>query len=78
MSNACASGAEAIACAAELLAEIEAKRHRQPSPIGFYFAKLWYYENLYPLTYTVSALGSAWILPTTFCGVPSTTPIFFF
>lgn len=29
-----------------------------PSPIGFYFAKLWYYEKLYPLIYTVAALGS--------------------
>jgi hypothetical protein len=29
------------------------------SPIGFYFAKLWYYEKLYPLIFTVSALGHA-------------------
>ena len=28
-----------------------------PWPIGFYFAKLWYYEQLYPLIYTASALG---------------------
>src|SRR5207248_865520 len=28
-----------------------------PSPIGFYFAKLWYFEKLYPLVWTVSALG---------------------
>jgi squalene-hopene/tetraprenyl-beta-curcumene cyclase len=28
-----------------------------PSPIGFYFAKLWYYEKLYPLIFTVAALG---------------------
>ncbi len=27
-----------------------------PSPIGFYFAKLWYYEKLYPIIYTVAAL----------------------
>ena len=27
-----------------------------PSPIGFYFAKLWYYEELYPLVFTVAAL----------------------
>jgi squalene-hopene/tetraprenyl-beta-curcumene cyclase len=35
----------------------------QPTPIGFYFAKLWYYERLYPLIFTVGALGraaSAW------------------
>ncbi len=28
-----------------------------PTPIGFYFAKLWYYERLYPQIFTVSALG---------------------
>ena len=27
------------------------------SPIGFYFAKLWYFESLYPMIFTVSALG---------------------
>lgn len=27
-----------------------------PQPIGFYFAKLWYYEKLYPMIWTVSAL----------------------
>lgn len=26
------------------------------TPIGFYFAKLWYFEQLYPLIYTVGAL----------------------
>lgn len=30
-----------------------------PSPIGFYFAKLWYFEAMYPLAFTVSALGHA-------------------
>ncbi len=34
-------------------------RHPETAPIGFYFAKLWYYENLYPLTFTVAALGLA-------------------
>ncbi len=34
-------------------------RHLDPTPIGFYFAKLWYYEQLYPLAFTVSALGCA-------------------
>lgn len=29
-----------------------------PSPIGFYFAKLWYFEKLYPLIFTVAALGA--------------------
>jgi squalene-hopene/tetraprenyl-beta-curcumene cyclase len=27
-----------------------------PSPIGLYFAKLWYFEELYPVIFTVSAL----------------------
>jgi squalene-hopene/tetraprenyl-beta-curcumene cyclase len=34
-------------------------RHRENAPIGFYFAKLWYYERLYPLTFAVAALGRA-------------------
>lgn len=28
-----------------------------PSPIGLYFAKLWYWERLYPLIFTAAALG---------------------
>ena len=31
----------------------------QPSPIGFYFAKLWYYEKLYPALFSLSAFGVA-------------------
>jgi squalene-hopene/tetraprenyl-beta-curcumene cyclase len=42
-----------------LVSAVEADRHRHASPIGFYFAKLWYYEKLYPLVFTVSALGRA-------------------
>ena len=29
----------------------------ETSPIGFYFAKLWYYESAYPIVWTVEALG---------------------
>ncbi|HEY2584599.1 MAG TPA: hypothetical protein VGI81_02395, partial [Tepidisphaeraceae bacterium] len=29
-----------------------------PCPIGFYFAKLWYFEKLYPLIFTVAALNA--------------------
>ncbi|MEM9367675.1 MAG: prenyltransferase/squalene oxidase repeat-containing protein [Planctomycetota bacterium] len=32
-------------------------RHRTAWPIGFYFAKLWYYEDLYPLIFACAALG---------------------
>ncbi|MDX1948499.1 MAG: prenyltransferase/squalene oxidase repeat-containing protein [Pirellulaceae bacterium] len=42
-----------------LIDRVEAGQHRQPAPIGFYFAKLWYYEKLYPIIFTVAALGRA-------------------
>jgi squalene-hopene/tetraprenyl-beta-curcumene cyclase len=42
-----------------LICQIEAGGLRQPTPIGFYFAKLWYSEELYPLVFTVAALGRA-------------------
>lgn len=42
-----------------LTAAVAEGRHRETSPIGFYFAKLWYYERLYPLCFTVAALGEA-------------------
>jgi squalene-hopene/tetraprenyl-beta-curcumene cyclase len=42
-----------------LVEAVESGRFRQASPIGFYFAKLWYYEKLYPLIFTVAALGRA-------------------
>jgi squalene-hopene/tetraprenyl-beta-curcumene cyclase len=31
----------------------------EPAPIGFYFAKLWYFERLYPIIFSVAALGRA-------------------
>jgi squalene-hopene/tetraprenyl-beta-curcumene cyclase len=42
-----------------LLARIESNEWTQPAPIGFYFAKLWYYERLYPVIFTVGALREA-------------------
>jgi squalene-hopene/tetraprenyl-beta-curcumene cyclase len=39
-----------------LLARIESGAWREPAPIGFYFARLWYYERLYPVIFTVGAL----------------------
>jgi squalene-hopene/tetraprenyl-beta-curcumene cyclase len=42
-----------------LVEAVEGKVYRESSPIGFYFAKLWYYERLYPLTFAASALGRA-------------------
>lgn len=39
-----------------LLCRVEDGTWTQPAPIGFYFAKLWYYERLYPMVFTVAAL----------------------
>ncbi|MCI0717957.1 MAG: squalene--hopene cyclase, partial [Acidobacteria bacterium] len=32
-----------------------------PSPIGFYFARLWYFEELYPLIFATAALARPFI-----------------
>ncbi len=42
-----------------LTAWVESGEYRQAAPIGFYFAKLWYYERLYPLIFTAKTLGMA-------------------
>lgn len=42
-----------------LIERIEAGGLFDPTPIGFYFAKLWYYERLYPIIFAVAALGKA-------------------
>jgi squalene-hopene/tetraprenyl-beta-curcumene cyclase len=42
-----------------LLERVESGEFENPSPIGFYFAKLWYFERLYPLIFTLAALGRA-------------------
>ena len=42
-----------------LLDAVEEDTFRETSPIGFYFAKLWYFEGLYPISFTVAALRRA-------------------
>ncbi|HEV3256134.1 MAG TPA: prenyltransferase/squalene oxidase repeat-containing protein, partial [Gemmataceae bacterium] len=42
-----------------LVQQVEAGGLHDPTPIGFYFAKLWYFEKLYPIIFTVAALGRA-------------------
>ena len=42
-----------------LVGRVEDGSYLDASPIGFYFAKLWYFEKLYPLVFTVGALGRA-------------------
>jgi squalene-hopene/tetraprenyl-beta-curcumene cyclase len=42
-----------------LMARIEADTFTETTPIGFYFAKLWYFERLYPLSFMVGAMRQA-------------------
>lgn len=41
-----------------LIESVQLGQHRVAWPIGFYFAKLWYHEALYPLIFAVTALGN--------------------
>lgn len=59
--RALAGSSETAACTRGLdwlREQIESGAWQEPSPIGFYFAKLWYFERLYPLLHTVDALGA--------------------
>jgi squalene-hopene/tetraprenyl-beta-curcumene cyclase len=40
-----------------LIGQVLAGNLSHPAPIGFYFAKLWYFEKLYPIIFTIAALG---------------------
>lgn len=40
-----------------LLQRVDSCTVETPSPIGFYFAKLWYFESLYPVIFAVSGLN---------------------
>jgi len=59
-----AEGNEAVSSSVEqglswLIEAVEEGRHLEPTPIGFYFAKLWYYERLYPQIFATRALARA-------------------
>ncbi|TWT67247.1 prenyltransferase/squalene oxidase repeat-containing protein [Allorhodopirellula solitaria] len=59
-----ASTRDAILAGSEwLVRAVAAEQHRIAWPIGFYFAKLWYHERLYPLIFTTAALGRVATLP---------------
>ena len=45
-----------------LLGRVEAGTVQHQSPIGFYFAKLWYSERLYPLCFATQALRQAVVM----------------
>lgn len=64
---ACATSHDAVSGRALILSAMEAGvgclvrrlcsgEPLEPAPIGFYFARLWYYEQLYPLIFVVAAL----------------------
>jgi squalene-hopene/tetraprenyl-beta-curcumene cyclase len=40
-----------------LVGAVESGAWREAAPIGFYFAKLWYFEKLYPFVFAAGALG---------------------
>ena len=56
-----------------LVTRIQQGSYRENSPIGFYFAKLWYHEKLYPLIFTVAALGRAALLASSELEQPQST-----
>jgi squalene-hopene/tetraprenyl-beta-curcumene cyclase len=57
-----------------LVERVEAGGLHDPAPIGFYFAKLWYYEKLYPIIWAVAALGRARRRRRRAAPDPATTP----
>ncbi len=44
---------------AALTTAVREGRHRTASPIGLYFARLWYYERMYPIVFAMEAVGRA-------------------
>lgn len=50
-------GADLARGVAWLVARTDGGRSFPPAPIGLYFARLWYSEDLYPVIFTVSALN---------------------
>ncbi|MCF6313105.1 MAG: hypothetical protein L3J39_11695 [Verrucomicrobiales bacterium] len=51
---------KSIQAASESLMQLTSQGKQFPAtPIGFYFAKLWYHEKIYPLVWSVSALQQA-------------------
>jgi squalene-hopene/tetraprenyl-beta-curcumene cyclase len=52
--------AESVARGARwLIAASDRGRAVKASPLGLYFARLWYYEELYPLIFAIEGLSAA-------------------
>ena len=54
-----------------LAARVAQSTWRESSPIGFYFARLWYYEKLYPVIWALGALQQAAVALEAFPSDPS-------
>src|SRR5262245_3320690 len=52
-----------------LVERVENGSFAEASPIGFYFAKLWYFEQLYPVIFITGALGRALLVTSTRCSL---------
>lgn len=50
---------EAVAFGSHWLMDAIANNDVTPAPVGLYFARLWYFEDLYPLTFGLSGLAGA-------------------
>ena len=59
LASAAFDDSSAVRGLAWLVDRVEAGTYVESSPIGFYFAKLWYFERLYPLIFTTAALRRA-------------------
>lgn len=57
-SRECEGVGEAIDRAVGWVVGAAARTPLRPAPLGLYFAKLWYYEELYPLIFAVEGLGT--------------------
>ena len=49
----------AVARGARWLMDAAAGAETAASPLGLYFARLWYYEELYPLVFALEGLAAA-------------------
>lgn len=52
--------ADSIASGVRWLMEATDRAEITPAPLGLYFARLWYFEELYPVTFALSGLASAY------------------
>jgi len=60
--------------AAYLVAQVEARTWCRQSPVGLYFANLWYSEKMYPVIWTLDALNQLYLAGLTSLNDPSPKP----